>query len=106
MNKLYKNNNLDVQFSQDEIDEINDGRYTPLEMLESIIEWSDCYLVGEIFCISNYECGVDIYNLNRDVIYTLRMSDIDRVLLKGKTLKLYAREVNEYERQTLMDCRF
>ena len=55
MNKLYKNNNLDVQFSQDEIDEINDGRYTPLEMLESIIEWSDCYLVGEIFCISNYE---------------------------------------------------
>ena len=106
MNKLYKNNNLDVQFSQDEIDEINDGRYTPLEMLESIIEWSVCYLVGEIFCISNYECGVDIYNLNRDVIYTLRMSDIDRVLLKGKTLKLYAREVNEYERQTLMDCRF
>ena len=106
MNKLYKNNNLDVQFSQDEIAEINDGRYTPLEMLESIIEWSDCYLVGEIFCISNYECGVDIYNLNRDVIYTLRMSDIDRVLLKGKTLKLYAREVDEDERQTLMDCRF
>ena len=106
MNKLYKNNNLDVQFSQDEIAKIKDGRYTPLEMLESIIEWSGCYLIGEIFCISNYDCGVDIYNLNRDVIYTLRMSDIDRVLLKGKTLKLYAREVNEYERQTLMDCRF
>ena len=94
MNKLYKNNNLDVQFSQDEIDEINDGRYTPLEMLESIIEWSDCYLVGEIFCISNYECGVDIYNTNRDVLYTLMMSDIDRVLLKGRTLKLHAREVD------------
>ena len=106
MNKLYKNNNLDVQFSQDEIDEINSGRYTPLEMLESIIEWSDCYLVGEVFCLSNYECGVDIYNLNRDVLYTLRMSDIERVLLKGKTLKLYAREVDEYERQKLMDCRF
>ena len=104
MNKLYKNNNLDVQFSQDEIDEINDGRYTPLEMLESIIEWSDCYLVGEIFCISNYECGVDIYNTNRDVLYTLMMSDIDRVLLKGRTLKLHAREVDEYERQTLIDC--
>ena len=94
MNKLYKNNNLDVQFSQDEIDEINDGRYTPLEMLESIIEWSDCYLVGEIFCISNYECGVDIYNTNRDVLYTLMISDIDRVLLKGRTLKLHAREVD------------
>ena len=106
MNKLYKNNNLDVQFSKDEIDEINDGRYTPLEMLESIIEWSDCYLVGEIFCLSNYECGVDIYNTNRDVLYTLRMSDIDRVLLKGRTLKLYAREVYEYERQALTDCGF
>ena len=106
MNKLYKNNNLDVQFSQDELIEINDGRYTPLEMLESIIEWSDCYLVGEIFCLSNDECGVDIYNTNRDVLYTLRMSDIDRVLLKGRTLKLYAREVDEYERQTLTDCRF
>ena len=106
MNKLYKINNLDVQFSQDEIDEINDGRYTPLEMLESIIEWSDCYLVGEIFCISNYECGVDIYNTNRDVLYTLMMSDIDRVLLKGRTLKLHAREVDEYERQTLIDCMF
>lgn len=106
MNKLYKNNNLDVQFTQDEIAEINDGRYTPLEMLESIIEWSDCYLVGEIFCLSNDECGVGIYNTNRDVLYTLRMSDIDRVLLKGRTLKLYAREVDEYERQTLMDCRF
>lgn len=106
MNKLYKNNNLDVQFSQDEIAKLNDGRYTPLELLESIIEWSDCYLVGEMFCISNYECGVDIYNTNRDVLYTLRMSDIDRVLLKGKTLKLYAREVDEYERQALMDCRF
>ena len=106
MNKLYKNNNLDVQFSQDELIEINDGRYTPLEMLESIIEWSDCYLVGEVFCLSNYECGVDIYNLNRDVLYTLCMSDIERVLLKGKTLKLYAREVDEYERQKLMDCRF
>lgn len=106
MNKLYKNNNLDVQFSQDEISEIKDGRYTPLEMLESIIEWSDCYLVGEIFCLSNYECGVDVYNSNRDVLYTLGMSDIDTVLLKGKTLKLYAREVDEYERQMLMDCGF
>lgn len=106
MNKLYKNNNLDVQFSQDELNEIKDGRYTPLEMLQSIIEWSDCYLVGEIFCLSNYECGVDIYNLNRDVLYTLCMSDIEKALLKGKTLKLYAREVDEYERQKLMDCRF
>ena len=106
MNKLYKNNNLNVQFSQDEINEIKDGRYTPLEMLESIIEWSDCYLVGDIFCLSNYECGVYIYNFNRDVIYTLNLSDIDSVLLKGKTLKLCAREVNEYERQTLTDCRF
>lgn len=91
MNKLYKNNNLDVQFSQDDIVKINDGRYTPLGMIESIIEWNDCYLVSEIYCISNYDCVVDIYNTNRDVLYTLRMSDIERVLLKGKTLKLYAR---------------
>lgn len=75
-------------------------------MLESIIEWSDCYLIGEIFCLSNDECGVDIYNLNRDVLYTLRMSDIERVLLKGNTLKLYARKVDEYERQELMDYGF
>lgn len=106
MNKLYKNNNLNVQFSQDEINQIKDGRYTPLEVLESIIEWSDCYLVGDIFCLSNYDTGVDIYNMNRDVLYTLRISDIDRVLLKGRTLKLCAREVDEYERQTLTDCRF
>ena len=98
--KEFKNGNLNIRFTAEEIAEINsDDMQSGLTALINALDWADCYFVGESFCLSNFATGHTIYNLYSDVCYILDLSDINAVLMQGKTLKLYAHTPDAEERE-------
>lgn len=95
--KEFSNGNINIKPDQDLIKKLaKDPRLTISEVLDAI----DCYFFGESFCLSNYEMGHMIYNFYSDVTYIFSWRYLDE-LSKGKTVKLYARKVDDYDRETL-----
>jgi hypothetical protein len=88
--KEFRNNNINIKFSNDAITDINAGKFSDIEILSWLLSEIDSYFVGESQCISNYETGILIYNYHSDVCYFLNFSDIDKYLMTNKTLKLYS----------------
>ena len=100
--KEFKNGNINIHFSAEEIAEINsDDMQSGLSALINALYWVDCYMIGDSFCMSNFTMGQLIYNVYSDVCYTLDLSDIDAVLMQGKTLKLYARKPDSEDREMI-----
>ncbi len=99
----FKNGNINIRFSQETIDDIKSNRFSDIECLSYALEDVDCYFYGEQFCLSNYAMGIMIYNFYSDKVYLLNFADTDK-LLQGKTLKLYARKPDEYDREQIHYC--
>ena len=100
--KEFKNGNLNIHFSAEEITEINsDDMQSGLSALINVLDWADCYFVGNSFSWGNFTMGQLIYNAYSDVCYILDLSDIDAVLMHGKTLKLYARKPDAEDREMI-----
>lgn len=88
----FENDNLNIRFSPDEIQDIKDGKYSKIELLSNKLACFDTYFIGEEYCLSNYTTGYTLYSAYAAKVLTLKLSDVDSVLMKGKTLKLYARK--------------
>ena len=100
--KEFKNGNLNIHFTADEIADINnDSLMSGFTHLIHVLDWVDCYFVGDSYCLSNFTMGRTIYNAYSDVCYILDLSDIDAVLMHGKTLKLYAHKPDAEEREMI-----
>ena len=99
--KRYKNGNITVKFSPDDIASIRTGRVSDIEILSYILESVDCYFVGDNFCLSNYDMGCLIYSAYSDKMFILAFSDLENILMSGKTLRLYARTPDETDRELL-----
>ena len=100
--KEFKNGNLNIHFSAEEIAEINsDDTQSGLSALINALYWTDCYMIGDSFCLSNFTMGQLIYNAHSDACYILDLSDINAVLMQEKTLKLYARRPDEEDREMI-----
>lgn len=97
----FKNGNLNIRFSADEIAEIKSGKYSDIEMIAYKLEAFDSRFIGESYCLSNYESGATIYSWHDDCVYILNFSDIEAKLMQGKTLKLYARKPDENDREMI-----
>lgn len=97
----FHNGNMNLRFTQDEINQIKSGRVSDIEVLSWILDELDCEFLGDEFCLSNYEMGCLIYSHYFDKTYLLRFTDIENVLMKGNALKLYAREPGENDRELL-----
>lgn len=97
----FKNGNLNIRFSPEEIKDIKAGKYSGVEVLGWKLEKFDSYYVGETYCLNNFTTGHTIYNCYSDVVYVVDWSDIDSILMKGKTLKLYARIPDDGDREIL-----
>lgn len=101
--KEFKNGNMNIHFTPENIADIhadriqNSGLYT----LINALDWNDCYFIGDSFSLRNFSMGQLIYNCRRDKCYTLDLSDIDNVLMDGRTLKLYAHQPTEEEREQI-----
>jgi hypothetical protein len=97
----FKNGNLHIRFSPDEIADIQDGRYSQIELLSGKLETFDTYFIGEEYCLSNYAMGCTLYSYYDDKVFILDFSDIVSVLMEGGTLKLYARKPGDEEREII-----
>lgn len=93
--KEYKNGNLLIKYNEDAIEQ---SKKDSLLTLASVLEEIDCYFIGETYCISNYAMGHTIYNCHSDLCYIFAWNDI-KTLEQGKTLKLYARKPDEWDRE-------
>lgn len=94
----FKNGNLNIRFSPDEIQDIKAGKYSDIELLSQKLDSVDTYFIGEGYCLSNYEMGQTLYSYHDDKVFTLNLSDIANVLMTGGMLKLYANKPNPEER--------
>lgn len=100
--KEFKNGNINIHFTAEEIEEINrDGMQSGISALINALDWADCYFAGDSFSWGNFTMGQLIYNTHSDVCYILDLSDIDAVLMRGKTLKLYARKPDPEDREMI-----
>lgn len=97
----FQNGNFNIKFSDDAIKNISAGRFSDIECLSWLFDSLDTYFVGDHFCLSNYDMGALLYNYYSDKCYILVFSDIENVLMQGKTLKLYSFEPSEDDRQEI-----
>lgn len=93
----YKNGNLTIKY---DADKIADAVKDPVLTISDVLSWIDCYFIGETYCLSNFETGHTIYNLYSDLIYIFPWRALDD-LQNGKTIRLYARQPDENDREIL-----
>jgi hypothetical protein len=93
--KEFNNHNINIRFMPDAIANIRGGRWSDIEVLSWLLDTIDCYLIGEEFCLSNYDMGAQIYNAYSDKVYIISFGDINARLMEGYTLKLYASNPTE-----------
>lgn len=99
--KRFKNGNLNIRFSPDEIQNIKVGDYSSIELLSWKLDSFDTYFIGDEYSLSNYTMGCTLYSCYVDKVYILDFSDIDSVLMAGDTLKLYATEPTPEDREQI-----
>ena len=95
--KEFKNGNMNIHFDiqdvyQDESDIVN---------LLWLIDSHDTYNIGDEYCLSNYDMGMTLYNVRTDKIFIVSFSELSESFKTGKTLKLYARIPDEYDRELI-----
>lgn len=95
--KLFENRNLNIKISKEDMAEFNKDN---ILFLDDLLFWMDCYFIGETYCLSNYETGHTIYNSYMDCCYIFPWNEIEN-LKKGKTIKLYAHDVEDWEREII-----
>lgn len=89
--KEFKNGNINIHFTSEEIAEINsDDTQSGLSALINALYWADCYVLGDSFCWGNFKMLQRVYNAHANLCYYLDLYDIDDILMRGRTLKLYA----------------
>jgi len=99
--KEFKNGNINIKFNADILEDIKSGHTSIIEVLAYTLDSLDCYIIGEEFCLSNYDMGVLVYNLYSDKIYILSFGDVYNKLSDGQTIKLYAADPTEDEREEI-----
>lgn len=95
--KVYKNGNITVKYDRDMI---QDSKKDQILTIVSALEWIDCLFIGETYCLSNFETGHTLYNCYSDLVYVFPWRFLED-LEAGKTVRLYARRPDEYDREIL-----
>jgi hypothetical protein len=97
----FKNGNLNIRFSPDEIQDTKAGKYSSIELLSDKLDNFDTYFIGDEYCLSNYTMGSTLYSSYADKVFILDFSDIDNVLMTGDTLKLYSMKPTSEDREII-----
>ena len=97
--KEFKHGNIHVKYEPDEIIPIEYD--SVLVNVLNELDMCDTYMINEYwYNLSNYHCGIDLYNLRIDSIYTLTSIDIEN-LKNGKMIVLTARKPDKWERVSI-----
>lgn len=92
--KKFKNGNYNVKMEKDDFN----WESTLVNLLWAL-EDHDCKLFGDEYCLGNaIGMAVDVYDYYTDKLVMIPYSVLDE-LEKGKTIKLYARRLNEFDRE-------
>ena len=97
--KEYKNGNMTIKFNQGAIDF---AKTDAIMALSDFLSWADCEFIGDTYCLSNYETGHSIYNAYFDVVYVFPWRELENLQM-GKTIKLYARTPDEWDRELIQE---
>lgn len=93
----FKNGNINVKIEKEDLE---DFKKDQVFFLSDLLWWMNCEFIGETFCLGNFETGHLIYNSYMDCCYIFTWSDLDK-LAEGKSVKLYAREVTDEDRELI-----
>ena len=91
------NNDLVIKYDDDTIQEAEkDEMMTFFEVLF----WMDTDIIGEEFCLSNFDMGIQLYNCHSDKCYIVSFTDLERIKA-GEKVTLYAYEPDEDDREAI-----
>ena len=93
----FKNGNLNVKIEKEDLE---DFKKDQVFFLSDLLWWMNCDFIGETFCLNNFETGHLIYNSYMNCCYIFAWSDLDK-LAEGKSVKLFAREVTDEDRELI-----
>lgn len=99
--KRFKNGN--IHFKLDEWDFINENESDVINFIQL---HEELLLIGDEFCISNYEMGFLLYDWYSDSFYIISFTDCE-TFMQGKTVIAYPRNFSADERKemnSLYDC--
>ena len=94
----YRNGNITIKF--DLTCEIRE-KSSDIEIAAWLLDSLDTYIIGDQFCLSNYDMGCMLYNLHSDYVYILSFSELDKAYNTGNVLRLYARRPDANDRETI-----
>ena len=93
----FKNGNINVKIEKEDLEDFNKDQ---VFFLSDLLWYMNCEFIGETFCLNNFETGHLVYNSYMDCCYIFAWSDLDK-LAEGKSVKLYAREVTDEDRELI-----
>ena len=96
--KEFCNNNINIHF---DLEYIKESHCSDIENLSFILDSLDCYIIGEEYCLSNYDMGCTIYNVYSDKVYILSFTALNEAYNTGKTLKLFANTPDSYDHEII-----
>lgn len=91
------NNNLVIEYDSDTMEE---ARKDEMLTFSEVIGGLDTYIVGEPFCISNFDMGILLYNSYSDRCYIISYSELERIKA-GEKVELTAIAPTEEDRETI-----
>ena len=92
--KKFKNGNYNVKMEKDDFSQES----TLIDLLWALGEY-DCCLFGDEYCLGNaVGMAVDLYDFYTDKLVMIPYSVLDDLEM-GKTVKLYARKLDEFDRE-------
>lgn len=97
--KEYKNGNITIKYDSDMIQK---SKQDSVLTIIDVLWWIDCNFIGETYCLSNYETGHTLYNAYSDLVYIFPWRYLED-LEAGKTIRLYAMQPNENDREILAE---
>lgn len=98
MIKEYKNGNITIKF---DLSADCRKRCSELEVVSWLLDSLDTYIIGEEFCLSNYDAGCMLYNCHTDHVYILSFTALNTAYNDGSILRLYARKPDADDLETI-----
>ena len=95
MIKRFKNRNISIRLDKEQLKKPN------MILDEFLYEMYDEGIepIGDTFCLSNFATGQLFYDINNDVKFIVNWVECDELIANGKTMKLYASELDEDDRE-------
>ena len=86
--KRFKNGNLHIKFCDEDMQILKKHRDMDIEMLFGVLCDNGCEIVGDEFCIDNYNMGCLIHDHYNENDFILNFRDLDNMIDNKKTIIL------------------